>query len=163
MRVVVADTGPLHYLVLIDAVELLPRLFGHVFIPTIVHAELLHPEAPPLVRAWAEAPPPWLTILPAPMDDDTDSRSLDDGERAAIALSGTLRADLILMDDRAGVAAARGRGFAVTGTLGLLVIAARKSLIDLGVAFTALRSTNFHVRARLLDELLARHQSENGQ
>lgn len=97
------------------------------------------------------------------MEDDTDSRFLDDGERAAIALSRTLRADLILMDDRAGVAAARGRGFTVTGTLGLLVIAARTSLIDLGTAFAALRSTNFHVRSKLLDDLLATHQSENSQ
>jgi hypothetical protein len=33
MRLVVADTGPLNYLVLIDAVELLPNLFEKVFAP----------------------------------------------------------------------------------------------------------------------------------
>jgi predicted nucleic acid-binding protein len=33
MRLVVADTGPLNYLLLIGAVELLPRLFERVFAP----------------------------------------------------------------------------------------------------------------------------------
>ena len=36
MRLVVADTGPLNYLVLIDAIELLPKLFEKVFIPEAV-------------------------------------------------------------------------------------------------------------------------------
>jgi predicted nucleic acid-binding protein len=33
MRLVVADTGPLNYLVLIEAIELLPKLFEKVFAP----------------------------------------------------------------------------------------------------------------------------------
>jgi predicted nucleic acid-binding protein len=40
---VVADTGPLRYLVLIDAIDVLPRLFGRVLIPGIVSAELSRP------------------------------------------------------------------------------------------------------------------------
>jgi predicted nucleic acid-binding protein len=40
MRLVVADTGPLNYLVLVDAIELLPKLFEKVFTPTAVLAEL---------------------------------------------------------------------------------------------------------------------------
>ena len=33
MRLVVADTSPLRYLVQIDRIELLPRLFEKIFIP----------------------------------------------------------------------------------------------------------------------------------
>jgi predicted nucleic acid-binding protein len=33
VRVVVADAGPLHYLVLINEISLLPRLFGKVLAP----------------------------------------------------------------------------------------------------------------------------------
>jgi predicted nucleic acid-binding protein len=40
MRVVVADATPLHYLILVDAVEVLPRLFGHLYIPAEVREEL---------------------------------------------------------------------------------------------------------------------------
>ena len=45
MRPVVADTGPLHYLVLIDAIDILPKLFGRVLIPEIVAVELSHSAA----------------------------------------------------------------------------------------------------------------------
>ena len=57
MRLVVADTGPLNYLVLIDAIELLPNLFEKVFAPEAVRAELLNQDAPAVVRAWATTPP----------------------------------------------------------------------------------------------------------
>lgn len=40
MRLVVADTSPLNYLVLIGQVEFLPALFERVFIPQIVRNEL---------------------------------------------------------------------------------------------------------------------------
>src|SRR5215472_3564150 len=45
MRLVVADTGPLNYLVLIDAIELLPKLFEKVFTTEAVRAELLNQDA----------------------------------------------------------------------------------------------------------------------
>jgi predicted nucleic acid-binding protein len=37
---IVSDTGPLHYLVLLDQIELLRGLFGEVLVPSIVLAEL---------------------------------------------------------------------------------------------------------------------------
>jgi predicted nucleic acid-binding protein len=112
MRLVVADTGPLNYLVLIGESDILPKLFESVFVPEAVRAELRHREAPPTVRAWAERPPAWLDVrsVPAVADDDPALRALDDGERAALALARALRADLILMDDRAAVAVALSKG-----------------------------------------------------
>ena len=46
MRIVVADTGPLNYLVLIGQVNLLPALFEKVIVPTVVYRELTSPRAP---------------------------------------------------------------------------------------------------------------------
>jgi len=66
MRLVVADTGPLNYLILIEAVDLLPKLFEHVLIPAAVYAELNHTDAPELVRAFAAAKPTWLEVHPDP-------------------------------------------------------------------------------------------------
>ena len=40
MRVVVADATPLHYLILIDAVDVLPRIFDKIYIPIEVRDEL---------------------------------------------------------------------------------------------------------------------------
>jgi predicted nucleic acid-binding protein len=66
------------------------------------------------------------------------------------------------MDDRAGVAASRSRGFAVTGTLGLLDRAARRGLVDLATAFADLKATNFQTRQELLDSLLAAWKKDSG-
>jgi predicted nucleic acid-binding protein len=87
---------------------------------------------------------------------------LDEGERAVIALASRIDAELILMDDRAGVAFARGLGFAVTGTLGVLDLAARLGFIDLAEAFTRLKATSFHYRQGLLDAFLAQKPRPTG-
>jgi len=162
MRVVVADTSPLNYLTLIDAVDLLPRLFDRVFVPAAVYDELTDDGAPAVVRAWIAQAPPWLEVKPNPdsSSDDAVAMALDDGERAAVELAGAIGADLILMDDRDGAAFARAKGFAVTGTLGVLDLAARRGLIDLPQAFARLKATSFHYRQGLLDALLARRQEE---
>ena len=84
--------------------------------------------------------------------------ALDDGERSAIALALSRRADLILMDDRSGVAAALAYGLEAIGTLGLLDRAARRGLIDLAAALARLKVTNFRYQQEMLDALLAQYR-----
>jgi predicted nucleic acid-binding protein len=158
----VADTGPLNYLALIGHISVVPQLFDHVCIPRVVYDERGDPMTPAVVRAWIAAPPSWLSILPVPTGADPALAALDDGEQAAIALAAAIKADLLLMDDRAGVAVARAQGMEVTGTLGVLDRAALRGLIDLATAFAALRATNFHVGQELLDALLARDRQRRG-
>jgi hypothetical protein len=50
--IVVADTSPLNYLVLIDEIDLLPAIFGQVLLPQAVFQELGHPKTSPTVRQW---------------------------------------------------------------------------------------------------------------
>ena len=50
MRLIIADTGPINYLVLIGNIDLLPILFEKVILPSAVQAELADPDAPPSVR-----------------------------------------------------------------------------------------------------------------
>jgi predicted nucleic acid-binding protein len=161
MRLVVADTGPINYLVLVEAIDLLPKLFETIFVPKAVRDELAHVDAPATVRAWIAQVPAWLEVRPNPdcNTDDATAAALDDGERAAIALAVAIGAELILMDDRAGVAVAYQKGLTVTGTLGVLDLAARRGLIDLAVAIGRLKATNFRCRPEIMDALLA-HQSE---
>jgi predicted nucleic acid-binding protein len=40
MRLVVADSSPLNYLVWIEQVEILPALFERIFVPEVVQNEL---------------------------------------------------------------------------------------------------------------------------
>jgi predicted nucleic acid-binding protein len=156
MRLVVADTGPVNYLVLIDAIGVLPNLFERIYIPAAVHAELIDTEAPEEVRTWVERAPEWFEVRPNPDDSSLDERSLDEGERAAISLALAINADLVLMDDRAGVTVAYKHGLTVTGTLGVLELAARRGLIDLAAALARLKTTNFRYPPEIVDALLAR-------
>jgi predicted nucleic acid-binding protein len=157
MPVVVADTSPINYLVQIDAIELLPKLFGRIAISAAVHAELTYRSAPAVVRAWLAQGVPWLEVRPNPDHESAIPASLDAGERTTIELADIIHADLIVMDDRDGVAFARAQGFAVTGTLGVLDLAAQRGLIDLFEAFTRLKATTFYYRQGLLEALLAQH------
>jgi predicted nucleic acid-binding protein len=84
---VVADTGPLRYLVLTGDIALLSHLFAKVLTPERVRDELAHAEAPAAVRAWIAAPPPWLEICPVEDERSSDDlAALDAGDRDAITL-----------------------------------------------------------------------------
>jgi predicted nucleic acid-binding protein len=164
VRLVVADAGPLHYLVLIGHVDLIPALFETVFVPSEVRDELSRAETPPEVRSWIGRPPAWITVVPPqPATVDPELLRIDRGERAAIVLADSLKVDAILMDDRAGVVAAKAKGFAVVGTLGILDAAARHGHVDLAQALARLRKTTFRRRGELFDALLKKHQNPGGQ
>ncbi len=45
MPPIVADAGPLNYLILIEAVDILPRMFKGLLIPEVVAVELSRPQA----------------------------------------------------------------------------------------------------------------------
>ena len=116
--VVVADTSPINYLVLISQIDLLQLLYKRVLIPPAVMAELTHPRAPEPVRAWARAAPRWLEVL-----SPTISMlfpQLDPGETEAIALAIEIGADVLIIDEQAGRREATGRGVKVAGTLAIL-------------------------------------------
>ncbi len=156
MRVVVADATPLHYLILIEAVNVLPRIFEKIHVPSEVRDELTCDAAPPGVRTWMQQPPQWLEILAAPAaaSEDSSLQALDPGERAAILLAESIRADLLLIDDRAGAILAQRRGLAVTGTLGVLDLASQARLLHLQDTFSRLQKTNFRYPPSLMEILL---------
>lgn len=154
---VIADTSPIRYLIQIGHIDLLHRLFATVTIPVEVARELGDPSAPHAVQAWIKSPPAWLRVLYAVAYDDPALSNLDPGERSAIALGIALKADLILLDERRGYAAAVNKGLEVTGTIGILDLAAKRNLIDLRGAIERLKQTNFRYRKELLEGLLAQH------
>jgi hypothetical protein len=59
--IVIADTSPINYLLLIDQIDLLPRLFQQIVIPDVVRDEMLNPDAPLTLQQWIADPPSWLT------------------------------------------------------------------------------------------------------
>jgi predicted nucleic acid-binding protein len=76
--------------------------------------------------------------------------NLDLGEREAISLGLRVSADVLLLDERRGRQAARDRGLAVAGTLGVLDLADRRGLARLADAIDRLKATNFRASLRVL-------------
>jgi len=153
MTLVVGDTAPLRYLVEISHEDLLPQLFVKVWIPGAVSEELRHKQAPAVVRRWAEHLPGWIEVREVQGGpSEHELAGLDRGEWEAIQLARALGADLLLIDERAGARLARQEGFAVTGTLGVLVEAAKRGLISIDDTLTRLGKTNFRRTPSLFAE-----------
>ncbi len=150
---VVSDTSPLNYLVLIDAVEILPRLFSEVVIPPAVARELSQPGTPEKVREWLARSPAWLAQK-TPRDTSL-VQNLDAGETEAICLAEELGVGLII-DERKGRQVARRRGLLVAGTLALLEMAAENGRIDFDEAIRRLKDTPFRIHEQLIQEAVAR-------
>ncbi len=157
--IIVSNTSPINYLILIGQIDLLPELFRQIIIPQAVYDELSDPAAPNLVRTWITTSPNWLNIQPQPINQASDAsiNLLDPGERAAILLAQELKANLLLLDDMKARRTAIDRGLSITGILGILDQAATLKLIDLPVAVQSLQATSFWASDSLLQKLLDKH------
>jgi predicted nucleic acid-binding protein len=152
-RVVISDTSPVHYLVLIGQADLMGKLYTEVLVPEAVATELNQLATPEPVRRW---------ITHRARMASSCSRARRRHCFGSIGRFGPRRtprhsagsffakADLVIMDDREGVEEARRLGLTGTGTLGVLDRAAGRGWIDLAPSIARLRQTNFHVDPALL-------------
>jgi predicted nucleic acid-binding protein len=152
--IVVADTSPINYLILIGEIEILTKMYGTVVIPRAVREELLRPSAPEMVRNWTNQLPIWLEVHTPVNAADASLATLDPGERDAIILASELKADQLIVDDRQGRHEAEKRGIPVIGTLGVMREAATLGLLDLRTAVKRLEATSFHIAPEILTRLL---------
>jgi predicted nucleic acid-binding protein len=153
--IVISDTSPILYLVLIDRIELLPQLYQRIVIPETVRDEMLDAGAPLILRQWMVTPPQWLEVRAVQPSSYAGLERLDPGEKAAIELAQQINADLLILDDRAGRQAALNLGLKITGLLGILKDAATLELLDLPeVLDRLLTETNFRASPKLIKNLL---------
>jgi len=155
-KIVVADSGPLHYLVLIDCADILQSLFDKVLIPGAVQSELSHRQTPAKVREWVAAPRSWLSVRP--ILKPRLVAGLHRGEAEALQLALESGVSAILVDDLDARNAARRLGLNVAGTVGILELAHERNLIRLTDAVAELRRTNFFISPQVLDAALERHR-----
>ncbi len=155
--IVVADASPLNYLIQIQSEVLLQRLFGRVLLPGAVMEELRHAAAPAGVASWVAHVPSWIEIRTVAVLRDQALQLLDPGEREAILLAQEMRADLLLIDEKQGRIEAKRRGIATTGTLGVLLAAGARKLVNAEAAFLRLMSeTSFRAAPEVRENFLAR-------
>jgi predicted nucleic acid-binding protein len=152
--IVVADTSPINYLVLIGHVDVLPHFYGRILIPSSVWDELQDIHTPDSVRTWVAHPPAWLEKRTLKSLPDVSLNFLDRGEREAIALALEMGADRLIADETFAREEATRHKLSVIGTLGVLRNAAHANLLELRPALTKLQETNFYVAPELIQSLL---------
>src|SRR5437868_4599871 len=152
--IVIADTSPLNYLILIQEIEILRKLYSGIIVPQTVYDELLRPATPNIVREWVSHLPEWIEVRAPRTSAKTLSSKLDPGERDAILLAEELRADQLIIDDREGRREAQKRGLLTIGTLGVLREASVQGLVNIRAAVKRLEATSFHIAPEVLARVL---------
>ncbi len=154
---VVSDTSPILYLLLIDQLDLLPRLYQGIIIPDVVKDEMQTLGAPLKLQNWITNPPAWLDIYSMPNGDYSSVARLDRGEQSAILLAQFLKADLLILDDLDARQTAQRLGIKITGILGILGESAIRGWLNFPeVLNQLLQETNFRASPQLIQDLLNR-------
>ncbi|MEO8501512.1 MAG: DUF3368 domain-containing protein [Vicinamibacteria bacterium] len=126
---VISDTGPLSYLYKLGRLELLRQLYGRVVVPPAVVTELgvghrLGKDLPDVAKY------EWIELRAPPADALKAIEGLGAGETEGIALARELPGALLILDDAEARRVAQGFGLRVTGTVGVLVLAKDRRLIN---------------------------------
>ena len=132
--ILVCNTGPLIALAKIQRLSLLQHLgIAQVLIPPMVQKELwgkLGPESPTIEAALST----FIRVANLPNIDphlEHVTVDLDQGEKEAVLLAASLQEYVVLlMDDQAGRTVASELKLHVLGTVGLLLLAKRRGLVE---------------------------------
>ncbi len=157
LNLIVADTGPLNYLIQVEGIGALPEVFSRVIVPVGVVAELRHAGAPQAVRDWCRTLPSWIEVVERKTNLPGEFRGLSDTDLQVLTWASELGTS-VLLDDLAARQAARRLDLVVLGTLGFLELAAAKGLVKLPEMLDRLRLTNMHLSDLLYQEALTRNQ-----
>ena len=134
-----------------------------MIIPEAVWRELQAPKTPSPVLHWIAHPPSWLEVRQVSVPNDPALAQLDAGEREAIALAEMLRANALILDDKAARREAERRHLPVIGTARVLDDAAEAGLLSLPQTLQQLREAGFYLDAKLVQYLLDRQGRRTSQ
>jgi predicted nucleic acid-binding protein len=145
---VVSNSSPLIALEQIGQLDLLQALFVTLLVPPAVVRETA-----PTVSL-----PDWVTERPLSQQIGPQilSSSLGPGESEAISLALEIGAQWLILDDRPARRLARSLGLPVIGTLGVLLAAKRRGLVDaLRPQLDGLTKSGFFIAPDLYEQILA--------
>jgi predicted nucleic acid-binding protein len=163
--IIVSDTTPISELAKVDHLDLLPKLFGKVVIPQGVFDELQvgeHPAAK-LVQDLS-----WLEVVTVNnqqlVRELQQSFKLDLGESEAIALAEEISASQLLIDERAARKVAMARKLPLIGTVGILLLAKRRGLLDsVKDVLDEMKAQGMRISDRLYVQVLTLAQEKDGE
>lgn len=161
---VVCDAGPLIHLDELGCLDLLTD-FQSVLVPEQVWREVEYHRPNALELSGVE-----MQQVPAVISEDASFQALvralalDLGEQAALSLIARYPGAILLTDDAAARLAARGLGYQVHGSIGILLRAIRRRQRTSEEVLSLLRElplrSTLHIRPGLLQEIIARVESE---
>lgn len=129
MLKVVSNTTPIISLLKISQLDILKKLYGKIFIPEAVHAEIDAGKSKKYYKDLSIIN--WINIVQ--IQDNLAIKyfmDMDSGEAEAIVLATEIGADLIILDEKIGRFHAKHADLKVTGTLGVLIKAKQQGLIS---------------------------------
>jgi predicted nucleic acid-binding protein len=154
---VVSNTSPIINPAMVGCLDLLKQLYTFILIPDAVYDEivLLGAGLPGAVEVQTE---PWFrrqTITDTALLARLRAH-LDEGEAAALTLAAEVKADLLLLDERAARRHAFSLGLRCAGLLGILLAAKRAGLLSniKPVLDDLIANAGFWVSAPLYDQIL---------
>ena len=150
-RPVVSNTTPLITLAGVGLLDLLPQLYGQIWIAEVVHREY---QAGQTAREPDLDTLPWLIVRPVAVEPVLVAL-LDEGEAATITLATAQRARVVVLDEARGRRVAQRRGLATIGTLGVLLRAKQAGLIEaLAPVIDAMVAQGRYIGPALSDQVL---------
>lgn len=152
--IIVADASPLVALAICDCLDVLEQLFNEVKVSQTVYEEVTIGNKPgsDKLAAYLQGKIVGLNLDNYIIGGD----SLDKGELTSIALYKHLRADYLLIDEKAGRKVAKLNHIKIIGSLGVLIEAKQKGILPLLKPHVEiLRLSKAHFSDDLLDYALA--------
>jgi uncharacterized protein len=154
-KLTISNTSPLLYLHLVEHLDLLAQLYGEVFVPPAVEAEL-QAGAERGVDVPQVAALPWLEIMPLVSDISIPLvTDLGAGEAEVIALGLEKPDSRLILDDALARRIARLHKLQFTGTVGVIVKAKHAKLLNaVSPVLSALRDAGLWLSDALVNEVL---------
>ncbi len=144
--IVICNSSPLVHLSAMRELNLLKRIFGEIRIPEEVYEEVVEwgNNRPGSVEVKTAG---WIKRMQVKNHLATAALNtrLGQGESACLILGLELGADLLVLDDHAARLEAQALGLRITGTIGILLKAAKQGMIDFGQALDELLATGFRL------------------
>ena len=161
MRKVIVNSTPLIILCTIGRLDILKALYGDIYIPNAVYKEVTAKQDSACMILKQEVGQ-WIHVemIHNQSDRKMYKAKLHDGEVEVMILAQEQKADLVILDDNAAKKTAKYLGLTVTGTLGVLIKAKKKGLIEqVSPLLTEMKENDFYI-SKSLEQIVLEQVNE---
>jgi uncharacterized protein len=155
---VIADTGPIISLAVVDKLHLLSEIFDDVFIPQAVWNELTNDNSR---EDYKKVVGFFSDKVKAIVGFNNLAFAMDYGEAEAVILYNEISADYLLIDDKKARNIAETLNIKCIGTIGLIAVAKQRELIDaMRPLFIKWIEENRFYSIKLLNRILEKYSEQ---